>query len=171
MALKSPAISPPPNPGSRQEAGEYLQLLGPVVERMPERIEVDVDETKGRGRVGWGEDVHGERTPPVLAGEFNTGDGNKHALLSFLDPRHPTLLLLLLFFLWGLEGDSKTLTGQQRHVRERYALERRFVLRVRHQEGFAHFRVGQDGGVDVGRDFSEKENVRASGFLEDIIEE
>jgi len=66
---------------------------------------------------------------------------------------------------------GKALARQQRHVRRGYSLERRSVLGIRHQGGFANFRIAQDGSVDGGRDFLEKGNVRRFGFLEDTIEE
>ena len=50
-------------------------------------------------------------------------------------------------------------------------LERHLVLGVRHQEGFANFRIAQDRVTDIGRDFLEKDNVRTFGFLEETIEE
>ena len=121
---------------------------------------MNVDETICCGCCKWGDDVHGKRTSPILAGEFDPGNGTKHELLPFLDP----ILLLLRFQVKG-----KSPAGQQCHIRKRYSLEGRLVLGISHQEGFANFRIPQHRGVDVGRNFLEKDNVRR--FLEDTIEE
>ena len=145
-----------------QEVGKDLHLFGTVRERAPKRIEMNVDETTGCGWGGWGDNVHGKCTPPILAGEFDAGNGTKHELLPSLDP----ILLLL-----QLQVEGKALARQQRHIRKGYSLERRLILGVRHQEGFANFRIAQDRGADVGRDFLEKDNVRTFGFLEDTTEE
>jgi hypothetical protein len=47
--------------------------------------------------MGWmGDNVHGKRTPPILAGEFDSGNGTKHELIPSLDP-----ILLLQFKVEG----------------------------------------------------------------------
>lgn len=144
-----------------QEVGKDLHLLGTVRERAPKRIEMNIDKTTGCGWGGWGDNVHGKRTPPILAGELDAGNGTRHELLPSLDP-----ILLL-----ELQVEGKALARQQRHIRKGYSLERRLVLGIRHQEGFANFRIAQYRGADIGRDFLEKDNVRTFGFLEDTTEE
>ena len=125
---------------------------------------MNIDETAGCGWGGWGDNVYGKSTPPIFAGEFDAGNRTKHELLPSLD----SILLPLLQF---QVGGGKTHARQQRHVRKVYTLERRLVLGVRHQEGFANFRIAQDRVTDIGRDFLEKDNVRTFGFLEETIEE
>ncbi|KAF8911586.1 hypothetical protein CPB84DRAFT_932621 [Gymnopilus junonius] len=57
------------------------------------------------------------------------------------------------------------------HSQRVYSLERHLILSIHHQEGFADLRIAQDRGADVGRDFLEKDKVRAFGFLEDTTED
>ena len=45
-------------PGLAQEVRKDLQLLGTVRKGVPERVEVDVDETIGRARCGSTESAH-----------------------------------------------------------------------------------------------------------------
>ena len=66
---------------------------------------------------------------------------------------------------------AKAFAGQQRHGRKSLVLERRVVLCVSREEGLTHFRIAQERGTDVGLDFLEKDDVRLSRFLEDILEE
>jgi len=79
--LKSPAISQPHTSRFAQEVGKDLHLLGTVRERVPKGIKMNVDETIDCSRdgwcgwCGWRDNVHGKRTSPILAGEFNTENG------------------------------------------------------------------------------------------------
>jgi len=137
----------------------FYDRLSPLVP--PSKL--NVDETICCGCCcKWGDNVHGKRTSPVLAGEFDAGNGTKHEFVPSLD-----LILLLL----RLQVKGKALARQQQHVRKGYSLERRSVLGIRHQEGFANFRIARDRSVDDGGNFLKKDNVRSSGFLEDTIEE
>lgn len=53
---------------------------------------------------GWGDNVYGKRTPPILAGEFDAGDGTKYELVSSVN------FILIRLRQW-LEG--KALSEQQ----------------------------------------------------------
>lgn len=67
-----------------QEVRKDLQLLGTVRESVVESVQMDVDETMGcgwGGRGGWRADVHGDCTSPVLAGEFEAGNGTEYEFL------------------------------------------------------------------------------------------
>ena len=148
-----------------QEVGKDLHLLDTVRERVPKRIEIDVDETVRcgwSGWDGWGDNVYGKGTPPILAGEFDAEKATKRELPLSLDP---------MLFLLRAQVEGKTFPREQHHVCKGYSFERRLVLGVRHEEGFANLRIAQDRDADVGCDFLEKDNVRTVGNLEYITEE
>ena len=74
------------------EVGKDLHLLGAVRECAHKGIKMNVYETIGSGWCGWGDNVHGKRTPPILAGKFDAENGTKQELLPSLDPNYLLLL-------------------------------------------------------------------------------
>lgn len=143
--------------GLTQNISQYLHLLCAERLRLPKRVEVDVDETKNYAR--WrcfGDDVHAEPVPLVLAREGHAGDASEH------EP-FPFLLRLL--------ARGKACARHQSHGRKGYALKRCLVLGVGHQEASAHSRIAQDNGPDVRRDFLEEDNIRRFQTLEDVVKD
>ena len=149
MALKSPAINPPRIPAhgggwQGSPSARYGKGVCPQGNQ-DERLWDD------RQWLVWmGDNVHGKRTPPILAGEFEAENGTKQGLPPSLDPNY-------LLLLW-LQVECKALARQQRHVRKRYSLERRLLPSVRHQKGFANFRIVQNRCADFRRNFLKKDD-------------
>ena len=81
-----------------EEVGKDLHLLGTIRECVHKGIKMNVYETIGSGWFnlvgwcGWGDNVHGKRTPLILAGEFDAENGTKQELLPSLDPNYLLLL-------------------------------------------------------------------------------
>lgn len=122
-------------------------------------------------RRGWVVEVNAESVPLVPAGQRHTESAVEHHLgVSF-----PLSLFLSLavapVLLLSEQRSGETLVGEQRHRRERYALESCVVLRVRRQEARAHSGVVEDRLPNVGRDFLEEDNVGGLGSEDTVKDE
>jgi hypothetical protein len=72
-------------------------------------VEVHVEETEYCARRSWGGDIHAERISPVPARQLHAEDAVEHQL----PPPSPSSVE---------QRRAKTLTGEQRHGREWWAL-------------------------------------------------
>ena len=120
MALKSSRNDAAAASGLAEDVGQNLNLLGTVVLRIPERVEMHVDETEECAWCDWGDDVHIKRIPPIITREYYAGGASEFS--PSLDP--------IAFLLPRIQAGGKALLGQQRHGHEGYALKQRLVLGV-----------------------------------------